>query len=109
MSQCEKCGRADGIRKYNMPNRQDKIYCQPCYRQVIQTGEYLTKVQQPQQVQQPQGATCASCGASISPDFKVCPYCGKKIEKKKEKFCVECGTKMEQNQKFCGNCGKEIS
>jgi predicted amidophosphoribosyltransferase len=59
---------------------------------------------------------CAECGYNFA-EFKVCPYCGKKIEKKADicKFCGEwllegkckfCNTDIEAGATYCAECGK---
>ena len=120
MAQCENCGKTGGmfeVKRYNMPNRQDKILCKACYQTRIRTGEYHSGAQRPQQQQ----ITCFGCNKPISAEFKMCPYCGHKIEpkasemphiaqvEKKGKFCSSCGKELKVDSKFCGNCGTKIS
>jgi hypothetical protein len=58
---------------------------------------------------------CAECGYNFE-EFKVCPYCGKKIEKNADicKFCGEwllegkckfCYADIEEGAVYCGECG----
>lgn len=51
------------------------------------------------------GATCPSCGASISAKAKFCSECGAKIPQ--AKFCSNCGAKLGANAKFCPECGEK--
>lgn len=47
---------------------------------------------------------CSECGNKLREDFKVCPYCGKKIIKEsKYKYCHVCGSPLNEEGK-CDNC-----
>lgn len=47
---------------------------------------------------------CSECGNKLREDFKVCPYCGKKIIKdSKYKYCHVCGSHLNEEGK-CDNC-----
>ena len=116
MSQCERCGREGDfieVRKFNLPNRQDKILCITCYKDIIKTGENYYQIQ-PQNPQKPQNL-CPGCKNPIEENTKICPYCGKKLPENstishqpyKEK-CQDCGKSLSPAFKFCPYCGKTI-
>ena len=49
---------------------------------------------------------CKSCGKEISKDFKVCPYCGEKVEEEiLEIYCPSCGKSIRSDFKVCPYCG----
>lgn len=49
---------------------------------------------------------CKSCGKQISKDFKVCPYCGEKVEEEiLEIYCPSCGKSIKSDFKVCPYCG----
>ena len=51
--------------------------------------------------------TCKNCGKQISEDFKLCPYCGEKVEEEiLEIQCPSCGKTIKSDFKvypYCGN------
>lgn len=49
---------------------------------------------------------CKSCGKEISKDFKICPYCGEKVEEEiLEIYCPSCGKSIRSDFKVCPYCG----
>lgn len=49
---------------------------------------------------------CKSCGKEISKDFKICPYCGEKVEEEiLEIYCLSCGKSIKSDFKVCPYCG----
>lgn len=57
---------------------------------------------------------CKFCWKSINDDFKVCPYCGEKIEEKTDnenrdkKNCKFCGNLINDDFKVCPYCGNNV-
>ena len=50
---------------------------------------------------------CVECGKKLEEDFKVCPYCGKKIVvERKTKYCHLCGIVLNEDGK-CPVCNVE--
>ncbi len=49
---------------------------------------------------------CKNCENEVNQKWKVCPFCGKEIEK--ELKCENCGFKLEENWEMCPNCGVKI-
>ncbi len=50
---------------------------------------------------------CTECGNKIREDFKVCPYCGKKLYvEQKKKYCSLCGTVLNEDE-TCLKCIEE--
>ena len=47
---------------------------------------------------------CPNCGKPISPDYKVCPYCGTPMKM----LCPSCGKEIEPEYKVCPYCGTKI-
>ena len=53
---------------------------------------------------------CRNCGKQISEDFKVCPYCGEKIEEEiLEISCPFCGKTIKSDFKVCPYCGNNYN
>jgi len=115
MAQCGNCGKTGGmfeVKRYNMPNRQDKILCKACYQKMIRTGEYHSGAQRPQQ----QEITCFGCNKPISAEFKMCPYCGRQVTSEppptastqETKSCPSCGGSVQAEFKLCPYCGHKI-
>lgn len=51
---------------------------------------------------------CSNCGNKIREDFKVCPYCGKKLfVEPKSKFCHLCGSAYNEDGS-CPKCSKIV-
>ena len=48
---------------------------------------------------------CFNCNKEVEPDFKVCPYCGVRLD---EIECPVCHYKNEPNSKFCQECGNKL-
>ena len=49
---------------------------------------------------------CKNCGKQISADFKLCPYCGEKVEEDiVEIQCQSCGKTIKSDFKVCPYCG----
>lgn len=49
---------------------------------------------------------CKKCGKQISEDFKLCPYCGEKVEEEiLEISCPSCGKTIKSDFKVCPYCG----
>lgn len=52
---------------------------------------------------------CKSCSKQISEDFKICPYCGVKVEEEiLEIACPSCGKIIENNFRICPYCKVNI-
>ena len=50
--------------------------------------------------------TCKNCGKEISKYFKLCPYCGEKVEEEiLEIYCPSCGKSIRSDFKVCPYCG----
>lgn len=53
---------------------------------------------------------CKNCGKQISENFKLCPYCGEKIEEEiLEISCPSCGKTIKSDFKVCPYCGNNRS
>ena len=50
--------------------------------------------------------TCKNCGKELEGDYKICPYCGVKIE---NEIQTEKPEKKEENMRICQFCGKQIN
>ena len=52
---------------------------------------------------------CKSCGKSVGNDFKLCPYCGNKLEENaiNEKVCKSCGKTIKSDFQLCPYCGSK--
>ena len=50
--------------------------------------------------------TCKNCGKELESDYKICPYCGVKIE---NEIQTEKPEKREENMRVCQFCGKSIN
>ena len=50
--------------------------------------------------------TCKNCGKELEGDYKICPYCGVKIE---NEIQTEKPEKREENMRICQFCGKQIN
>lgn len=50
------------------------------------------------------GARCINCGASVLPDFVVCPHCGTGLKP----TCTNCGYALENDWALCPGCGTPI-
>ena len=49
--------------------------------------------------------TCKNCGKQISEDFKICPYCGEKVENEiLEISCQSCGKIIKSDMEVCPYC-----
>lgn len=61
--------------------------------------------------------TCKNCGKELESDYKICPYCGVKIEneiqpeKKEEnmRICQFCGNQINADFKICPYCADKDS
>lgn len=54
---------------------------------------------------------CPNCGQAVSPDFKVCPYCGTLISITSQEtttVCPNCGSKVKEGYLFCSECGNPL-
>jgi len=72
---------------------------------VKKVGQLIERVRTPPR-------RCVHCGKTVSPDFKICPYCGASIEKPPLvtlKACAYCGAKLSPDFKVCPNCGKPVT
>lgn len=49
-------------------------------------------------------ATCPSCRAAVEPSFKVCPYCGEKLER----ACPGCALPVQGDWRLCPQCGSRL-
>ncbi len=51
---------------------------------------------------------CASCGETLKPGWKVCPYCGAEVPKPKPPRCPSCNEEVQPRWKVCPNCGTSL-
>ncbi len=55
---------------------------------------------------------CPNCGKNISPDYKICPYCGTPITQPSESkmmiSCSSCGKSISSDFNVCPFCGKPV-
>ncbi|GAB4150985.1 MAG: hypothetical protein Kow00107_01570 [Planctomycetota bacterium] len=56
----------------------------------------------------PAEARCPSCNETVKPNWKMCPYCGAKLEKPKPENCPSCGEPVKPNWKMCPACGQSL-
>jgi len=94
-----------------------KKYEAQAYKDALKTSKtqdvrIVTGVEQPPEpaaptTQPPNGQplNCPSCGRAISPDFKICPYCGSTFE---PKLCPSCGKEVEKDFALCPYCGTKF-
>ena len=112
MARCERCGKDEGAKKYNIRSGVDRVLCKTCYREVISGGGEIR--QNVEKINQDRGGRCCpNCGAALAEGAKFCTSCGAKIEelvveKGKARYCSECGSKLEGNPKFCSECGNKL-
>lgn len=50
---------------------------------------------------------CTSCGNNVESSWKVCPFCGEKINVKKT--CSSCGKELDPSWKACPFCGESVN
>lgn len=112
MAKCERCGKDEGVKKYNIKPGVDSVLCKTCYGELITGGGRMQNVEK---MSQNRGDRCCpNCGAGLTEGAKFCTGCGAKIEelevkKDKPKYCSECGSKLEGNPKFCSECGNKLA
>lgn len=89
-----------------------KKYESQAYKDALQTSktqnvnlEVETKTPSPSVgTTQPQtGDTCPSCQKPVSPEFKLCPYCGQNLNSNN---CSKCGRELQPEFKMCPYCGE---
>lgn len=88
-----------------------KKYESQAYKDALQTSrtqsvniEVETKT--PAGGAEPQaGSTCPSCQKVVSPDFKVCPYCGHNLNSNN---CSKCGKELQPDFTMCPYCGEKV-
>ena len=94
-----------------------KKYEAQAYKDALQTSKtqdvrVVTGVEQPPKPAAPttqlpngQPLNCPECGKSISPEFKICPYCGNRFE---PNLCPSCGKEVEKDFALCPYCGTKF-
>jgi len=50
--------------------------------------------------------SCGNCGRSVSPGFKLCPFCGAELRKA---LCPGCGREVSAEHAFCPHCGTRLA
>jgi uncharacterized OB-fold protein len=56
------------------------------------------------------GRACSQCGASLQPESRFCPECGKAAPRQTEgRTCSSCGATIHSEGRFCPACGEPAS
>lgn len=51
------------------------------------------------------GAACPHCGATVRPDDRFCPRCGKPLQLR----CPKCDAPAQAGDQFCAKCGTQLT
>lgn len=89
-----------------------KKYEAQAYKDALQTSrtqnvnlKVETKKQSVGATEHPTGENCPSCRKAVSPDFKLCPYCGHNL---KSNTCSKCGKELQPDFTRCPYCGAKV-
>jgi regulator of protease activity HflC (stomatin/prohibitin superfamily)/RNA polymerase subunit RPABC4/transcription elongation factor Spt4 len=89
-----------------------KKYESQAYKDALQTSrtqdvnlEVETKTQSVGATQPQTGDNCPSCQKAVSPDFKLCPFCGHDLNSNN---CRKCGKGLQADFAICPFCGEKV-
>lgn len=51
-----------------------------------------------------EGVVCPACRGATQPGFKICPYCGERLEN----TCPGCGRSVRRDWRLCPECGANL-